>query len=190
MGGAVVVYDACVLYPAPLRDLLLQLATTGLFQARWSDAIHDECVRNVLKDRPDLTRDQLRRTRMLMDRTAPDSLVRGFEPLISTVHRDIDAKDRHVVAAALHSGAGVIVTFNLADFPSEALRTYDMEAKHPDDFLMHLEDISPGIIAQAAKIVRARLKTPPVSAADYIGTIRRQGLPATAATLWAAEALI
>lgn len=29
----VVIYDACVLYPAPLRDLLMRLATTGLFAA-------------------------------------------------------------------------------------------------------------------------------------------------------------
>jgi hypothetical protein len=38
----VVVFDACVLYPAPLRDFLLRLATTGLFSAKWSEAIHNE----------------------------------------------------------------------------------------------------------------------------------------------------
>ena len=38
----VVVLDACVLYPATLRDLLLRLATTGLFAAKWTDEIHDE----------------------------------------------------------------------------------------------------------------------------------------------------
>lgn len=142
-----------------LRDLLLQLATTGLFQAKWSNAIHDEWIRNVLKDRPDLTLEQLQRTRRLMDRTAADSLVEGFEPLIDTVHRSIDQKDRRVVAAAIHSHAGVIVTFNLADFPTEALRVHEMEVLHPDDLLMHLESLTPGILAQTAKIVRARLKT-------------------------------
>lgn len=190
MGDLIVVYDACVLYPAPLRDLLLQLATAGLFQAKWSDAVHDEWMRNVLKDRPDLTVEQLRRTRTLMDRTAEDSLVRGFEPLRSTVHQGIDAKDRHVVAAAIHSQAGVIVTFNLADFPTDALRAHEIEAQHPDAFLMHLENLSPGILAEAAKIVRARLKNPPVTAADYIETVHRQGLPATAANLRTVKALI
>ena len=33
----IVLYDACVLYPAPLRDLLMRLALTDLFQARWTD---------------------------------------------------------------------------------------------------------------------------------------------------------
>lgn len=37
-----VVYDACVLYPAPLRDLLMRLALTDLYRARWSNQIHDE----------------------------------------------------------------------------------------------------------------------------------------------------
>ncbi len=37
-----VVYDACVLYPAPLRDLLMHLALSDLYRARWSDMIHDE----------------------------------------------------------------------------------------------------------------------------------------------------
>lgn len=128
--GLIVVCDACVLYPAPLRDLLLQLATTGIFQAKWSDKIHDEWTKNVLEHRPDLTMEQLRRTRTLMDRTAEDSLVKGFEPLIGTVHPGIDSKDRHVVAAAIHSQASVIVTFNLADFPAEALKSHDMEAQH------------------------------------------------------------
>lgn len=48
-------YDACVLYPAPLRDFLVQLALTDLFRAKWTDQIHEEWIRNVLKNRQDLT---------------------------------------------------------------------------------------------------------------------------------------
>jgi hypothetical protein len=62
-----VIYDACVLYPAPLRDLLMELALTGLFQARWTERIHDEWTRNVLKNRPDLTMSQMNRTRSMMN---------------------------------------------------------------------------------------------------------------------------
>ena len=64
----VVLYDACVLYPAPLRDLLVRLANTGVVRARWSDAILDECFRNILAHRPDLKPDSLQRTRELMTR--------------------------------------------------------------------------------------------------------------------------
>lgn len=75
-------YDACVLYPAPLRDLLLELALTDLFRAKWSAQIHDEWIQAVLDHRSDLTVAQLRRTRDLMDRHVRDCLVEDFEELI------------------------------------------------------------------------------------------------------------
>lgn len=60
----VVLLDACVLYPAPLRDFLLRLATTGLFAARWTNQIHDEWIRNVLAKRPELEQQLARRNNM------------------------------------------------------------------------------------------------------------------------------
>ena len=72
-----VLYDACVLYPAPLRDLLLRLALTDLYRARWSEAIHEEWIRAVLRNRPDLSRQQLERTRALMNAHVRDALVDG-----------------------------------------------------------------------------------------------------------------
>jgi len=62
MSQFTVVYDANVLYPAPLRDLLLRLAGTGLFRARWSAQIRDEWMRNLLAKRPELTEEKIRRT--------------------------------------------------------------------------------------------------------------------------------
>jgi hypothetical protein len=46
--------DACVLFPAPLRDLLMSLADEGMYGARWSAQIHDEWIRNLIAKRPDL----------------------------------------------------------------------------------------------------------------------------------------
>ena len=71
------VYDACVLYPAPLRDFLMWLGLSGRFRARWSPQIHDEWKRNPLINRPDLTSAQLDRTSGLMDLAIPDGLVIG-----------------------------------------------------------------------------------------------------------------
>ena len=118
-----VIYDACVLYPAPLRDLLMRLAMTDLYRARWTDMIHDEWTRNVLKQRPDLRAEDLERTRSLMNAHVRDGLVTGFEHLIPSVELP-DADDRHVVAAAIHGGASLIVTFNLKDFPPAALTAF------------------------------------------------------------------
>ncbi len=62
-----VVYDACVLYPAPLRDLLMHLAPTDLYRAHWTGMIRDEWTRNLLAKRTDLKPEAIQRTRELMD---------------------------------------------------------------------------------------------------------------------------
>jgi hypothetical protein len=176
------VFDACVLYPAPLRDLLMQLATTELFRARWTGLIHDEWIRAACANRPDIDPAKWTDLRALMDTRVEDCLVRDFEPLIDVITLP-DANDRHVVAAAVKCGADVIVTFNLKDFPTRTLGIYGMEAQHPDDFVRHLIDLQPSTVVCAAKTVRARLKNPAVTADDYLRTLQRQGLTATVAEL-------
>lgn len=183
------VLDACVLYPAPLRDFLLELAACGLFRARWSDMIHAEWMRNVLRDRPDLSAERLLRTRLLMDEHAQDCLVTGFEALIPALHLP-DADDRHVMAAAIHAHADAIVTFNLRDFPADYLASYNLTSIHPDDFIGQQLDLDEAAVIIAARCCRLRLKNPPRSADDYLTTLERQGLPKTVAALRPFAALI
>jgi predicted nucleic acid-binding protein len=170
-----VVYDACVLYPAPLRDLLMHLAISDLYRACWSDMIHDEWTRGVLASRPDLTQDQLSRTRLLMNAHVRDSLVTGFEYLIPTINLP-DPNDRHVVAAAIQSGASLIVTFNLKDFPAQALERYNLVAQHPDDFIVDLLDRHPAQVLESAANHRRSLRNPPKTADEYLGNLQLQGL--------------
>ena len=93
------VYDANILYPAPLRDLFIRLAQAGLVAARWTDAIHGEWVRNVLKDNPQLSPERLSRTRSLMNEAVRDCLVTGYEDLIESLSLP-DPDDRHGCRAA------------------------------------------------------------------------------------------
>lgn len=173
-----VIYDACVLYPAPLRDLLMHLAMTNLFKAKWSNQIHDEWMRNVLVNRPDLTRKQLERTKDLMNAHALDCLVLGHEKLIPKLSLP-DVDDRHVLAAAIHSSASIILTFNLRDFPKKILSKYDLEAQHPDDFICNLIDADADKICAAIHRLRSRLKNPPLDAEAYLLSLERQSLPKT-----------
>ncbi len=83
----VVVYDACVLYPAPLRDLLVRLGMTGLYRAKWTDQILDEVFRNILKNRSDLDSGRLARTRDLMNRAIRDVRVENYDAL-----RDLESE--------------------------------------------------------------------------------------------------
>lgn len=128
---AQVVLDACVLYPAPIRDLLLHMANEGLYRPKWSDQIQEEWVRNLLINRPDLSSRQLQQTTQAMNRAFPDATVREYEVLISTLELP-DADDRHVLAAAIHGQASLIVTANLKDFLTLYLHSLGIEAQHPD----------------------------------------------------------
>jgi hypothetical protein len=178
----VVVYDACVLYPAPLRDLLVRLARTGVVRARWSATILDECFSNILEQRPDLSAAQLARTRELMVRAVPDCMVEGFDDLIAGLSLP-DLDDRHVLAAAIRAGAQTIVTFNLKDFPAVRLESYGVEAQHPDDFVFDLLDLAPGAVLSAVNAQLAALKTPPQTMGQLLDTLRSQGLAQSVARL-------
>ena len=182
MATFTVLYDACVLYPAPLRDLLLELAITDLFRAKWSSHIHAEWIRSVLRTRSDLTAAQLDRTRKLMDAHVRDCLVEGFEELIPSLTLP-DPDDRHVLAAAISGRADVIVTYNLKDFPDYCLQKYDISAQHPDEFLVHLFDLASDRIYAAVRTVRTRLKHPPKSIEEYLETLDRQSLTRFVAAL-------
>ena len=182
-------YDANVLYPGPLRDLLMRLALEDIFLARWTNEIHEEWIRNVLADRPDLKREQLERTRDLMNQHVRDCLVTGYADLIPSL-RLPDPDDRHVLAAAIKAQASVIVTFNLDDFPETELNKYGIEAQHPDEFLVYQFDLSSAAVCRAVQKQRAALKNPPVAVTDLLDTLKRQQLPKTVERLRAFSKLL
>ncbi len=182
MAAFIVFYDANVLYPAELRNFLMHLALTGVFRAQWSAHVHEEWISNLLKSRPDLTREKLERTRELMDKAAPDALVTGYGHLIPGLTLP-DENDRHVLAAAIRCGASVIVTYNLKDFPREALRDFGIEAQHPDEFILNLFDLAPGLAIEAAENHRNSLKNPPKNVDEYLAMLEAQGLTQTTSVL-------
>jgi hypothetical protein len=169
------ILDACVLYPAPLRDFLMECAVTEFYQPHWSSSIHDEWIRNLLANRPDLDPARVARTRTLMDRAIPQALVTGYEPLIDSLTLP-DPDDRHVLAAAIHAKASVIVTFNLRHFPAAALAPYGVSAQRPDLFLMQAIAGQTDTFIGMAQRHRARLTNPPKDAAAYIATLRENHL--------------
>lgn len=170
-------YDACVLYPARLRDLLMRLAMTDLFRARWSASIHDEWIKSMLESRPEL-RVPLERTRLLMDANVMDCLVTGYDPLIKTLDLP-DPDDRHVLAAAIVGRADLIVTKNLKDFPAERLAPFGIEAQHPDVFVRNLLGLHEAVALAAVARHRDSLRNPPNSVDDYLDTLLVQELPDT-----------
>jgi len=171
----VAIYDANILYPAPLRDLFVRLAQAGLVQAKWTNVIHEEWMRNVLKDRPDLSPERLARTKALMDSAVRDCLVSDHEALIESLALP-DPNDRHVLAAAIHGGASVIITYNLKDFTSDILSQHGIEALHPDEFLSDLLDEATDLVVATIKRQRESLRHPTKTTEELLDTFANQGL--------------
>jgi len=169
-------YDACVLYSAPLRDLLMELALADLYMARWTKQIEEEWIRAILNTRPDLSREHLERTRDKMNRAVPGALIEGYEHLIPSLELP-DPDDRHVLAAAIHAEAVAIITLNLRDFPPLMLAPYGIRAIHPNEFVEELISFDPQAVLAAAQRQRASLKRPPKTAEEFLATPAFQDLP-------------
>ncbi len=174
--------DANVLYPAGLRDLLLRLADRYLYAPLWTADIHAEWMSSLLADRPDIDASVLERTRAVMDGHFPDAVVTGYETLAATLDLP-DPGDRHVLAAAIHGGADVIVTGNLGDFPAERLAPHKIAAHHPDAFIAGLFEADPETALEAVRGRRAALRNPPRPAGDYLAALERLELTRTVSLL-------
>lgn len=156
------VLDSCVLFQAPLRDLLMRMAVLDVFRARWSNMIHEEWMRNLHERRPDIPADRIERTRDLMNAHVREGLVSHFKHLIPTIHLP-DPGDRHVVALARYYKAECIVTYILRDFPREELDTFHIVAIHPDEFLTECIGHAPSLCHKALSAQQRALNNPPMS---------------------------
>ena len=122
-----------------------------------------------------------------MNEHAEGSLITGYAHLIPTL-RLPDPNDRHVLAVAIHAKASLIVTYNLRDFPSDVLASYNIEAVSPDDFVFSLLRNNAEEILYAVKLHRESLKCPPKTIDEYLATLEKQKLPKTVAILREHEA--
>jgi hypothetical protein len=116
-----------------------------------------------------------------MNEAVRDCLVTGHEDLIASL--TLPDADRDVLAAAIRAGAEVIVTDNLRDFPAAELARFDIEALHPDDFLLSLLDVAPGTVCTAVKRQREGLRNPPKTAQELLATLEGHGLTQAVARL-------
>ena len=174
--------DANVLYPAGLRDLLLRLADRYLYAPLWTADLHEEWMRSLLADRPDIPAGVLERTRSVMDEHFPDAIVTGYAALAASLDLP-DPGDAHVLAAAIKGGADMIVTRNLRHFPSGHLAPHGLTVQHPDAFVADLFGADPETVLNAVRGHRAALRNPPRSPEEHIAALERLGLTRTASLL-------
>jgi predicted nucleic acid-binding protein len=163
----IVVVDANVLFPLTLRDTVLRAAAAGLYQLRWSKEILDEMERNLVS-RNTMAADKAARLRATMEKYFPEAEVTGYTSLVAGLSND--AKDRHVVAAAVKAGAQVITTSNLKDF---APLPEGLEAQSPDEFLCNLFDLDPKGFVEMLREQSDDLVKPPVTFDELLERLTR-----------------
>lgn len=181
------VIDACTLVSAPRRDLLLSLAQAEFFRIRWSEAILQETQRAL--------------EAMFLDRGMLDAIVRSEKSI--AIMRDKfpaamvdvthligvdsmglpDGDDEHVLAAAKHTQAQVIVTENLKDFPNSILQKHNLESKSADAFIADTIALDEGRAVSTIRTLRERLLRPEMSPEAYIRSLESHGLLETATLL-------
>jgi predicted nucleic acid-binding protein len=170
--------DTCVLYPQYLSDTLLTQGDAETFRPLWSADVLRE-LGGVLIREAGLSEDAVSYRIEQMRAAFPNAEVTGYETLIDgmTNHE----KDRHVLAAAVRGNVEVLVTFNLRDFPESALKPFDIEAVHPDEFLLNQLDLYPGVVVGCLEQQVDRYTHEPLAVRDFLPRLERCGVPKFAA---------
>lgn len=183
------VVDACVLAGVAKRDLILSLADAELFRVRWSYQVMTEtekAINGILRDRGYNAEDSKERAAHALksiQAAFPEAAVEGHADLTDKLDCLPDKDDHHVLAAAIHCKASVIVTDNLKDFPKKVLELYEIEPKSADEFIADTVDLDYRKSLAAIAALRARLKNPELTASELLERWRAQGLQKTAECL-------
>lgn len=171
------VLDTNVVFPIEIRDLLFWFAFHELFTPKWSKHIFDEW--DDVMERKGVSEEEWMKRITKANLAFPDAMVNNYESLIDSLKLP-DAKDRHVLAAAIKTNANVIVTNNLKDFPEEYLASFGLCAKGADDFLTDTIDLNPETAVKAFREMVLHRRNPDMDEYEVLDALRRNGLKDTA----------
>ncbi len=169
------VLDTNVLFPMVQRDILLWFAYFDLYTPVWSMHILAEFEKVVREKYPNLTESQIRKIVDLPGKAFPFASVRNYESIIDTIELN-DPNDRHILAVAIKSNSDVIVTNNLKDFPRKYLQTFEIESKHPDDFLCDIIDIDHLRASEAFHEMVLNKRKPDLNEFEVLDMLRKNNL--------------
>lgn len=161
-----VLFDANVLVPAGLNDIILNFASAEMYQPLWSENILNE-VSRTLTQKLDVSDLSAQRRLNAMNRGFPEAVVEGYEGLVAGIDCT-DQKDRHVLAAAIAGGAGALVTFNLKDFPTDLFELHGIDIEHPDEFLAGQFDLDGALCSKRIALLLKRWKSAPQSVGEIV----------------------
>jgi predicted nucleic acid-binding protein len=161
--------DANVLRGHLQTDVLLSLADEGAFQPRWSAQVLDEVRRNRP---PKLSEQAIDRRLSQMNTAFPQAMVSGYEHLEPAMQAD--PKDKHVLAAAVHSNSTVLVTENVNDFNPPTTGPHAMPVDKTSQFLNRLADDNPQRVIKALNTMISRTDREPNTLSALIDKMASQ----------------
>lgn len=164
----IAVLDASVLFPASLRDTLLWSAKADLYRVHITEDILEEVCRNLILKR-DVAPEKADYLAKTIREEFCDVTDTRYRLLVSAM--PINEKDRHVMAAAISSGAQVIVTQNLRHFPQRLLSPFNIDAQSADEFLVHLFHLDREMMAEVLLKQAGALRKPAKTVSDILNTL-------------------
>lgn len=167
--------DANIFFSTWVTDPLLSFADADFFEPLWSERIMDEVCEHLPEVWSRATPTGIKRYVNLLNQAYPDAAVTGWEPLAPAIVLP-DTDDRHVVAAAIRGHADIIVTENLQDFPTDALKPFGMQALSPDAFLYRLLNSDPDEGMAIMRRLVASKHHPPRTLDEEVARLRTLGL--------------
>jgi hypothetical protein len=172
--GVSVLIDACVLFPTVLREMVVGAAAAGGFAPLWSARILEEWAR-ATRRLPEGAEAVARAEIALLRAAWPEAEVAADEDLVARLSLP-DPDDRHVLAAAIAGGAGVLLTLNRGDFPTRTLARHGIVLREPDGFLSEL--LAEGVdLAAVAAAVQTRAERASGRPQPLRTLLKRAGLP-------------
>ncbi|MHB9005361.1 MAG: PIN domain-containing protein [Limisphaerales bacterium] len=148
--------DSCVIANQGVCDLLLRLSERPrLIVPHWSAQVLAE-VRNTHVEKLRWPQHLADSFQAAVREAFPEAEISGYESIVPSLSND--AKDRHVLAAAICGGCHLILTFNLKHFPPKPLAQWTVHASHPQDYLLVLYEMEPKQIVGCLGEIAGRRK--------------------------------
>lgn len=170
----IAVLDACVLYPTVLRQILLGCAERGLYTPIWSARLLEEWTRAAARNGGAQDEHIAGAEAMAANRRFPTALTPPGDEAPLWLP---DPADIHVLASAIASGAGMIITQNLKDFPARELSGHGVKAIAPDALLMDLWLTAPGPVTEAVTQTHAEAERLSGQSLPLRALLKRARLP-------------
>lgn len=176
-----VLLDTCVIYPTVMRQMILGVASRGVFTPLWSARIIEEWQRAAGKLGPEGVAQAGAEAAILAVRW-PQAEVR-YPPSLEERLWLPDPADTHVLAAAIAGFADTILTLNAKDFPRNILAEEGLSRSDPDGFLHGVWLAQPGLVAAVADGVLTEANRLSGRAWEMRGLLKKARLPRLAKAL-------